>query len=461
MLIDGCHNGQFSATLQQAIDAGGIVYPRSHFLEWSPTDTSSWMLLEGGGGAIGVISTTGLGYGYINEHITAGLGGWLMPQFAHAYKEGNTHLGTMWGQAISDYIEQFNSEIYNDEIDRKTIEERVLFGDPSLKLGGYKLGQSSGDDNLIIASNNVDNVISASIANVPTWEVGQEWTYKIHDVELSFSEVEGRDFNIDLSAGDLNLKVADTSGDTYQLEFTANNLEALFDIYFDPYTGEDPKDILFEIDNVALTGNIYLQKIGLNLTKIEMTLDIIFDAEKLLEDFGITLPRIITKILFRQGTIPVTLDLTFNFDVPYTLLNFPLEVDKAWGMQGANITFDGTVQSRYLEILDWLNNRPILQLLGIELIPPELAKYLPVVDISEFLADQDINNTIRIPELKKMFRKPVFEVDRMENNLYAIEIVQGVGEIFYSPAVENVVRIRGNLHDFIPIVDNLEMELIS
>ena len=36
---------------------------------------------------------------------------------------------------ISDYVTFFNPN--RDEIDRKTVEQWVLLGDPSLKIGGY------------------------------------------------------------------------------------------------------------------------------------------------------------------------------------------------------------------------------------------------------------------------------------------------------------------------------------
>ena len=39
------------------------------------------------------------------------------------------------GEAINYYIEKFSPN--NDEIDRKTIEQWALLGDPSLRIGGY------------------------------------------------------------------------------------------------------------------------------------------------------------------------------------------------------------------------------------------------------------------------------------------------------------------------------------
>ena len=62
------------------------------YMEWIPADTGSWMLLEGGGGSIASIANTGLGYGYINEFCTEGLGGWINPRFFHAYANQNKEI---------------------------------------------------------------------------------------------------------------------------------------------------------------------------------------------------------------------------------------------------------------------------------------------------------------------------------------------------------------------------------
>lgn len=147
MVCDGCHNAQFDVTLQQAINAGGLDYPRAHFLEFVPTDSGSWMVLKEKGGGIGLIGNTALGYGYLNTGITQGLGGWLMPRFAQAFAvQGKEYTGEIWAQGITDYINNF--PINEDEVDRKTIEERGLLGDPSIKLGkgSNKIGEKENEE---------------------------------------------------------------------------------------------------------------------------------------------------------------------------------------------------------------------------------------------------------------------------------------------------------------------------
>jgi hypothetical protein len=143
IVVGGCHNAQFNVTMQVLID--GLVNDGVEFLaydfyfyEWVPTETCSWFLLEEGGGSIASIGNSGLGYGYINEFCTQGLGGWLNPRFFQAYAiQGKQIVGEAHSQAITDYITFIFFELPGQEdVDRKSIEEWILLGDPSLKLGG-------------------------------------------------------------------------------------------------------------------------------------------------------------------------------------------------------------------------------------------------------------------------------------------------------------------------------------
>jgi len=82
------------------------------------------------------MGNSGLGYGYVNEYWDSGLGGWIEPRFFDAYiNQSKTILGETHDQAIIDYINIIGN-VNSDQIDRKTIEEWVLLGDPSLRIGG-------------------------------------------------------------------------------------------------------------------------------------------------------------------------------------------------------------------------------------------------------------------------------------------------------------------------------------
>ncbi|MFE3846320.1 C25 family cysteine peptidase [Thermoplasmatota archaeon] len=145
VVFGGCHSAQFNVTLMHIITGMqkyGIMgfwfrSPfRYAFFEWVPRDVSSQLVMQKSGGAIASIGNSGLGYGYVNEGWDSGLGGWIEPRFFDAYaNQSKTILGETHDQAIIDYINIIGS-VNSDQIDRKTIEEWVLLGDPSLKIGG-------------------------------------------------------------------------------------------------------------------------------------------------------------------------------------------------------------------------------------------------------------------------------------------------------------------------------------
>jgi len=145
IVIGGCHNGQFNVTMSNIV-TGILEYGikgyffdrpmRFYYMEWVPRDGGSWFLMKDGGGSIGTIANAGLGYGYRDEYVIQGLGGWINPRFFDAYaNQSKETLGESHAQAITDYINIIGS-VNTDKIDRKTIEGWVLLGDPSLKLGG-------------------------------------------------------------------------------------------------------------------------------------------------------------------------------------------------------------------------------------------------------------------------------------------------------------------------------------
>jgi hypothetical protein len=146
VVLGGCHSAQFNVTMSNILKdikeygIKGYFFEmpfRFFYMEWVPRDLSSWLVLEKGGGAIASMGNSGLGYGYVSEGATEGLGGWIEPRFFDAYANQSIGiLGEVHDQAITDYINIIDS-VNSDQIDRKTIEQWILLGDPSLKLGGY------------------------------------------------------------------------------------------------------------------------------------------------------------------------------------------------------------------------------------------------------------------------------------------------------------------------------------
>jgi len=112
--------------------------------EWIPRSFSEHFLKAKNGGSIAIIGNTGLGWESYDEACVTDLTGWIETHFFEVYAnsdEINQTLGKIHGQTISDYITVFTPNYGGENNlntkDRKTVEQWILFGDPSLKIGGY------------------------------------------------------------------------------------------------------------------------------------------------------------------------------------------------------------------------------------------------------------------------------------------------------------------------------------
>jgi hypothetical protein len=136
-LVGGCHNSQF--------DIGNEKIIKLLFLPWSfqawRLGCWSWFLVSNSrGGSIATIGSTGLCW-YSTEY---GGGGsdWLNINFFREYKFGERTLGLIWKETITGFIETFPIDWESpaggtSSIDAKSVQEWVLLGDPSIRIGGY------------------------------------------------------------------------------------------------------------------------------------------------------------------------------------------------------------------------------------------------------------------------------------------------------------------------------------
>jgi len=136
-IIGGCHNSEFNISLMDFMNNEWTYQPTYECFGWHIVKMADR-------GAIASIGNTGLGYGESGgDRNGNGVpdcveynGGYIEDRFFEAYGvEGKDVLGETWGTAITNYINTFPP--LEDRIDAKTIEEWVLLGDPSLKIGGY------------------------------------------------------------------------------------------------------------------------------------------------------------------------------------------------------------------------------------------------------------------------------------------------------------------------------------
>jgi hypothetical protein len=140
-VVGGCHNGQFDVTLLNIIF--DFKYSRRH-LTWMPRCWGWYLTVKNRGGAIATISNTGLGThgsedmdnNTIPDYLEI-LDGWLELRFLEMYgKESRDILGENHGDTLTGYLNRFLGD--NAEMDVKMVQQWQLFGDPSLKIGGYE-----------------------------------------------------------------------------------------------------------------------------------------------------------------------------------------------------------------------------------------------------------------------------------------------------------------------------------
>ena len=151
-VIGGCHNSMFNTTLVGSTVEiiKSIIFKYilgKHFVTWfwipCPECFGWFIVRQPAGGAIASIGCTGLGYGTIGDSDKDSIPdciqyllGWAETNFFRLYSEGVDVLAETHATVLTEYINRFDP--HRDRIDCKTVEEWVLLGDPTLKIGGYQ-----------------------------------------------------------------------------------------------------------------------------------------------------------------------------------------------------------------------------------------------------------------------------------------------------------------------------------
>ena len=158
-VVGGCHNSLFNVSLiPSAIHYYTQLLGRNNWM-WTgiqlvPQCWSWYMVQLPNTGAIATIGNAGLGWGWEGEFCTIGAGdGWISSEFFRQYgdhfdQEKYDILGHVYQQTQTSYINQFKDftlpeswwfpDFGWDAIDQQAVEQWVLLGDPSLKIGGYQ-----------------------------------------------------------------------------------------------------------------------------------------------------------------------------------------------------------------------------------------------------------------------------------------------------------------------------------
>jgi hypothetical protein len=136
VIVGACHNALFNVSLIPALLENTARHPHFCYGIPIPYCFCAGLLMKPHGGAIATTGCTGYSLGSEDEGVDdpVTLSGALEINFYRQYGNGGlSNLGKIHGQAITQYI----NEQPIDLLDAFVITNWALFGDPSLKLGGY------------------------------------------------------------------------------------------------------------------------------------------------------------------------------------------------------------------------------------------------------------------------------------------------------------------------------------
>ncbi len=174
VVVGGCHNSQFNVSIL----AGLLKIPSMWIYGAPAAETWSWWLVRlSKRGGIASIGNTGLGYGILGEDCTiGGLDGGICIEFFKQYGAGHTYLGEAYAETQRNYVNNFDMTLQEHG---KSLQQWVLLGDPSLKIGGY----SSQQKLKIITTDGKPNraiTLEAKAAEQPktyAWDIDSDGNY--------------------------------------------------------------------------------------------------------------------------------------------------------------------------------------------------------------------------------------------------------------------------------------------
>ncbi|MDG6229272.1 MAG: C25 family cysteine peptidase [Candidatus Thermoplasmatota archaeon] len=134
-IVGGCNNGQFDVSFMNMIRQGRLSLS-PHCWAWHLT-------IQKKGGSIATIANTGLGTHAMDDADNNGVNdylevydGWLELKLLELYQRQHLDiLGENQGETMTSYLHSFLGS--GDEMDIKMVQQWQLFGDPTLKIGGY------------------------------------------------------------------------------------------------------------------------------------------------------------------------------------------------------------------------------------------------------------------------------------------------------------------------------------
>ena len=311
-----------------------------------------------------------------------------------------------------------------------------------------------------------DNSIFFNEGEVPVWKFGDKWIYIVNEFTINF-EKPNLSIYLNGKIEDLPLEVTDDTEDYYEVTFKAN-ISGSFAI--DMAIEQGPVNITGKFDKTTIDGFILYNKTDFGIKKINVIIS---------GDFTVKVDHPFFDFSFLPKTpISTTIELEFNIENPYPIIEFPLYDLKCWGLPAVNFTVDGTIESPWLDFIDRLNSRifnPLLSFLE-KLFPAKfsdlkeisdiLLDILPVIDIcnlfGNYLGIGCEYKTLEIPPIICYLSKDWVTVPAGTFEANNISIMgSNLANIYYNDTVGNIIMVKGSFQDILPSISNINAELIS
>jgi hypothetical protein len=137
-IVSGCHNCQFDVSIFKILNKVTRYRGEATLQCWG-----SKLLCKNRGGSIATIGCTALGFTKEDKDSFKGALNELEVMFFKQYGQNNIEvIGDTWIATLNEYINTYpvnwnNTSARDPWIDAQVVETWILFGDPSLKIGGY------------------------------------------------------------------------------------------------------------------------------------------------------------------------------------------------------------------------------------------------------------------------------------------------------------------------------------
>jgi len=314
---------------------------------------------------------------------------------------------------------------------------------------------ATNDDNVDLKKiSHTESITSSFDDDVPTWIVGNTWTYKIDDINVDMED--NKTIHAHLEMEELSLEVVNDIGDSYDLELKPAKINGDYSVYIEQENATI--DVEGKLMGTKIEGNIIFRKSDLGIKEIDVELSGILTVKINELPEGLPFSNIPFPI-----PVPATIDATIDLGDPYVLIDFPLNTSKMWGLPATNFSLNGEIRSIWLNIIKFIDQ--IATAFGSPLLPPEISELLPIINIKDALEMKNMSNVFEVPEIPfilSCFNQEMIEIPGVGTfNAYNISIAGGLGKIYYAPEVKNIIKISGQLGDLIPFITDIDMELID